>query len=232
MLRFLALSLLASVGAHAQISEPNFNGWFVYTGDHKFSETSRWGLHLEGQWRRNEVIIKPQQLLIRPGINYEINKHVEIGGGYAYVPTYRYGTYPIRSSYTEHRLFQNLILRNKFGKVSLMNRFRFEERFLRPVLKYENRFRYLIKATVPLKGPWYVTAYNEVFIPVKPEVHPAFSDQNRTAALVGYKVTPHWRAEVGYMYQPVWQRNGRIREDNSTLMVMIWSDEPFRKKKL
>ena len=56
MLRFLALSLLASVGAQAQISEPNFNGWFVYTGDHKFSETSKWGLHLEGQWRRNEVI--------------------------------------------------------------------------------------------------------------------------------------------------------------------------------
>ncbi len=227
MLRSFALFLLTLSPVYAQISEPNANGWFVYTGDHKFSETSKWGLHLEGQWRRNDVILKPQQLLIRPGINYQINKHVEIGGGYAYAPTYRYGTYPIKTSFTEHRLFQNIILRHKLGRISLMNRFRFEERFLRPVLKYENRFRYLIRGTVPLKGLWYVTAYNEVFIPVKPEVHPAFSDQNRTAALIGRKLNGHWRAEVGYMYQPIWQRNGRVREDNSTLLVMLWSDQPF-----
>jgi len=230
MLRYLAVSLLALASAHAQISEPNFNGWFVYTGDHKFTETSKWGLHLEGQWRRNDVLAKPQQLLLRPGINYEVNKHIEIGAGYAYVPTYRYGTYPIKNSFSEHRLWQNLIIRNKIGKVSIMNRFRFEERFLRAVLKYENRFRYLIRATVPIKGAWYVTAYNEVFIPVKPEVHPAFSDQNRTAAMIGFKFRPHWRAEVGYMYQPIWQRNGRIREDNSTLMLMLWSDQPLKKK--
>ena len=74
----------------------------------------------------SDVIVKPQQLLIRPGINYEINKHIEIGGGYAYVPTYRYGTYPIRTSFTEHRLFQNLILRHKLGRLSLMHRFRFD----------------------------------------------------------------------------------------------------------
>ena len=80
---------------------------------------------------------------------------------------------------------------------------------------------------MPIEGPWYFTAYNEVFIPVKPEVHPAFSDQNRTAALIGRKLNGHWRAEVGYMYHPVWQRNGRVREDNSTLMVMLWSDQPF-----
>ncbi|MBY0504831.1 MAG: DUF2490 domain-containing protein [Bryobacteraceae bacterium] len=230
MLRCFALFLLTLSSVSAQISEPNANGWYVYTGDHKFTETSKWGLHLEGQFRRFDVITKPQQLLLRPGINYEVNKHIEIGGGYAFVPTYRYGLNPIKSSFTEHRLWQNIIVRNKIGKVSIMNRFRFEERFLRPVLKYENRFRYLIRATVPIKGPWYFTAYNEVFIPVKPETHPAFADQNRTAALIGYKFAPHWRAEVGYMYQPIWQRNGRIREDNSTLMVMLWSDEPFRKK--
>ena len=230
MLRLLVLFSLALVSAQAQISEPNFNGWFVYNGDHKFSETSKWGLHLEGQWRRNQFIVKPQQLQLRPAINYEINQHVEIGGGYAHTTNYRYGTYPIRASFTEHRLFENLIIRNKIGKISFTNRFRFEQRFQRPLFKYENRFRYLLRATIPVKGPWYVTAYNEVFIPVKPEAHPAFADQNRTAALVGYKVTPHWRAEAGYMYQPVWQRNGRIREDNSTLLFMVWSDQPFRKK--
>ncbi len=217
--------------ANAQISEPNINGWFVYTGDHKFSETSKWILHLEGQWRRNEVVLKPQQLQLRPAINYEINKHFEIGGGYAYVPTYRYGTYPIRRSFTEHRIFQNLIIRNKIGKVSIQNRFRFEERFLRPVLKYENRFRYLIRATIPVNNSWYVTAYNEVFIPVKPERYPAFTDQNRTAALIGKKLNAHWRVEAGYMYHPVWQRNALVREDNSTLLFMLWSDQPFTKSK-
>lgn len=231
MIRSLAFFLLLSAAAQAQISEPNFNGWYVYNGDHKFSETSKWALHLEGQWRRFDVITKPQQLLLRPGVNYTINKYLELGGGYVFVPTYRYGLNPIGRSFTEHRLFENLVVRNKIGRISFQNRFRFEQRFLRPVLKYENRFRYLIRGTVPIKGPWYVTAYNEVFIPFKPETHPAFADQNRTAALVGYKLNSHWRAEVGYMYQPVWQRNGRIREDNSTLLLMLWSDQPFHRSK-
>ena len=227
----MAWFLLALGPLHAQLSEPNANGWFVYTGDHKFSETSKWALHLEGQWRRNELVLKPQQLLLRPAVNYEINKHFEISGGYAYVPTYRYGTYPIRASFTEHRLFQNLTIRTRIRKISFQNRFRFEERFLRPVLKYENRFRYLIRATIPINKSWYVTTYNEVFIPVKPERHPSFADQNRTAVLIGKRLNSHWRAEIGYMYHPVWQRNALVRENNSTLMVTLWSDQPFTKSR-
>ncbi len=231
MVRCLALSLLSLILAQAQIGAPNANGWFVFTGDHKFSATSRWGLHLEGQWRRYDLLPKPQQLLLRPGINFEVNKNIELGGGYAYVPTYRYGLYPLPASFTEHRLWQNVIVRNKLGKVSLQNRFRFEERFLGSRYGYENRFRHLLRITVPLKSGWYVTAYNEVFVPVKPERYPAVTDQNRTAALIGKRLNDHWRAEIGYMYQPLWQRNGRIREDNHTLMLTLWSDQPLSSKK-
>ena len=227
MFRLFPVFLAATSFCLAQTTT-NANGWYVFTGDHKFTKTSKWGLHLEGQWRRNEIALKPQQLLLRPGINYEVNKHIELGAGYAYVPTYRYGLYPLPASFTEHRLWQNVIIRNQIGKVSLQNRFRFEERFLRPRYGYENRFRYLLGATIPLKDPWYVTAYNEIFIPAKPERYPTFADQNRLAVLIGRKMNPYWRAEVGYMYQPFWQRNGRIREDNHTLMVRVWSTQPLR----
>jgi hypothetical protein len=231
MIRLSVLPLLALASASAQISSTNANGWFVYTGDHKFSETSKWGLHLEGQWRRHDLVVNPQQLLLRPGINFEINKYIEIGGGYAYAPTYRYGRYPLPASFTEHRVFQNFIVRNKVGKVSLQNRFRFEQRFLGPRYGYENRSRHLIRATIPLNGAYYVTAYNEIFIPTKPERYPTFQDQDRIAGLVGKKLNGHWRAEAGYMYHPLWQRNGRIREDNHALLVMLWSDQPLRRKK-
>ncbi len=230
MLRTLLPALLATSALWGQTTT-NVNGWWVFTGDHKFTEGSRWGLHLEGQWRRHDVIMNPQQLLLRPGINFEINKTFEVGAGYAYVPTYRYGEFPLAASFTEHRLWQNLIVRNKLGKVNLQNRFRFEQRWLGPRIGYENRFRHLIRATIPIAQPWYLTAYNEVFIPTTPERFPNFADQNRLAALVGKRFHPHWRAEAGYMFQPFWQRNGLIRENNHTLLVMLWSDQPLRKKR-
>ncbi len=37
-----------------RISTVNTNGWYNYFGDHPVSE--RWGVHLEGQWRRHDVI--------------------------------------------------------------------------------------------------------------------------------------------------------------------------------
>jgi len=65
--------------------KPNNNGWFMYFGDHKFSD--HWGIHLEAQFRRNEIIAKPQQLLLRTGINYHFAPNAFATVGYCYVNT-------------------------------------------------------------------------------------------------------------------------------------------------
>jgi hypothetical protein len=56
----------------AQVPRPrdsNALGWYAYIGRHRLAKD--WDLHLEGQWRRSDVILRWQQLLIRPALIYK-----------------------------------------------------------------------------------------------------------------------------------------------------------------
>ena len=72
----LLCTLVLFPALHAQsisgrIHENNANGWWNYFGDHPIGDT-KWGAHLEVQWRRNNIATNWQQLLIRPAVNYSL----------------------------------------------------------------------------------------------------------------------------------------------------------------
>ncbi|MBC7925616.1 MAG: DUF2490 domain-containing protein, partial [Bryobacteraceae bacterium] len=122
--------LIAAAPASAQVVDHNWNGWGMYFGDHPIGK-SRWGVHLEGQWRRSDGFNRWQQLLLRPGVNFEVNKFLLLTGGYAFINSYPYGEFPAVAKATpEHRIWEQAALRYKTGKVSWSTRFRFENRFL------------------------------------------------------------------------------------------------------
>ena len=106
----------------------NLHAWFVYAGDHPVSD--RWGLHLEGQWRRHDAGIRAQQLLLRPAINYQLSRAVALSAGYAYVTTHRYGEYPVQAPFPEHRIYQQATVQHKARRLDLSHRFRTEQRWL------------------------------------------------------------------------------------------------------
>ena len=88
----------------------------MYFGDHPIGQ-SRWGVHLEGQWRRHDGFNRWQQLLLRPGVNFEVNKALLLTGGYAFINSYRYGAFPTLARATpEHRIWEQALLRYKTGK--------------------------------------------------------------------------------------------------------------------
>jgi hypothetical protein len=90
---------------------------------------------------------------------------------------------------------------------------------------YQNRFRYLLKAEIPLGGEstgWYVPVYDEILIGIPPNYGARPFDQNRLFAGIG-KALRGVNVEVGYLNQFLGQRNGRIFEFNSTLFVTITS---------
>ena len=72
-----------------RISTTNQHAWYSYFGDHPVSK--RWELHLEGQWRRHDLGLKWQQLLLRQAVNFELNPSVVLTAGYGFVDTFRYG---------------------------------------------------------------------------------------------------------------------------------------------
>jgi hypothetical protein len=232
---FALFSLLAlsPVRADDREVDHNFHGWYMYFGDHPLGN-SKWGVHLEGQWRRHDVITKWQQLLLRPGINYQLNPTVMLTAGYGFIRSYPYGDFPAARTSTEHRIWQQAWLRYRTGNLAWSTRLRFENRFLGSVdetgkefYRYENRFRGWQQIRVPIRGRTYFTAYDEVWFYVKPYVSNSAFDQNRAYAALGFNIDKDWRFEAGYMNQAVLQRSGRVLESNHTLMFSIFSTAPF-----
>jgi hypothetical protein len=221
-------------------ADNNANAWFMYFGDHPIAK-SKWGLHLEGQWRRADVGLKWQQLLIRPGINYQLNKKVALTGGYGFIQTHGYGDFPLPATAPEHRVFEQATITQRFKKLDWQNRLRFEQRnigvmtkqpdgtFARSDWRYENRFRYMLRTNVPLSkdGKTYLGLYNEIMFNYGKNVAKNVFDQNRAYVALGRDLGHATKLEAGFMEQTIQQRSGLVFEHNHTLQIAIYSKLPF-----
>lgn len=217
----LAGSLLApseSVLAQTRLNDPNAIGWLTNTTTLNFNR--RWGAHLEYQFRRDELLRSWQQSLLRTGVNYRVNEQLSLRLGYAWIETFPYGDYPIQAAgrpFPEHRLFQMATLRNPVGRVDVSHRFLLEQRWVGRFNRaesprpddwvYSNRVRYMLRAQLPLGKPkreartFYVAAYDEVFIGFGRNVGENVFDQNRLGLLLGYRFSPTFRLEGGFLQQ-------------------------------
>jgi len=225
----------------AAATDNNANGWYMYFGDHPIAKT-RWGIHLEGQWRRADLGLKWQQLLLRPGVNFQLNKKVALTGGYGFVETHRYGDFPVAAAFPEHRFFEQATITQRFKKLDFQNRLRLEQRnigvmtkqadgeFARTAWRYENRFRYMLRTNIPLKfagGKYYVGLYDEILYNFGKNVAKNVFDQNRAYAALGRTLGHETKLEVGYLEQTVQHRDGIVFEHNHTLQIAIYSKLPF-----
>lgn len=222
-------------------TDTNFNGWTIYNGDHPIS--AKWGVHLEGQWRRHDSFLKWQQLLLRPGINYQMNSVLQLTLGYGFIKTHRYGDFPSQFPFPEHRLYEQAVFRHGAGSMRFSHRLRLEQRYIgvkqeqadgqaqQIGWRYQNRFRYSVKATIPLKrqSDWFWALYNEIKFNFGENKGPRAFDQNRAYAAIGRRLDRHNTLEVGYLNQYLAQRNGRIFENNHTLQLTWFCVVPFRK---
>ena len=237
------LTLALPIPATAQ-TDSNFHGWLMYFGDHPVSD--RWGAHLEAQFRRTNGGLAPQQLLLRPAVNFTVNPHLMLTAGYAYVRTSRYGDYPAAAAFPENRFFEQALVKHKGGKVGIQHRLRLEQRLVgsvpSPAFDVESwetrhRFRYMLRGDIPLpignrnNRRWGIGLYDEVFYQFGANRGARYLDQNRAYGALTYKLTKTNRLEFGYLHQYVAQRNGRIVEHNHTWQVALFSVTPFGRPK-
>lgn len=117
----LFVTLTSQGIAQNRIQNTNHNGWYMFFGNHRLS--NKWSLHTEYQWRRNEWIQNWQQSLARIGIDYRINDQAIITLGYVNIITYPYGEQPVLTTFNEHRIWQNLLLTNKYGRFNFSHRY-------------------------------------------------------------------------------------------------------------
>lgn len=235
-----------SAQSNARVTAENFNSWFMYFGNHKFSDQLGW--HAEIQLRRNDFVANPQQLLLRTGIDFYTKNNVRWTVGYGFIQTYPYGDFAVPQDFPEHRIWQQLLVGQSLGKVRLSHRYRLEQRMLGNAStgkfedgRYENRFRYMAKATLNLtksEKPIFLAVYDEIFINFGEEVGYNLFDQNRLYGALGFTLSSDLKLEVGYLNQRVLLRgldsSGAVArnrvENNHTFQVGLFSTIPFFSK--
>lgn len=213
----MAAAAPASHGQLARLNDFHSLAWLTYVGDHKVAE--KWAIHTEYQLRRVDWLRDPQQQLARLGAVRTLSARVKVSGGYTYFQSHRYGQYaevPGRAT-PEHRLYEDVSLSDKLGRVGLGHRIRLEQRWLGdrdlsgngPVQRweYQNRIRYQLEAELPLQGAtiddkeFYLTAFDEVFLGFGQNVGQNVFNQNRLSGGLGYQFTDAVKLELSYLYQ-------------------------------
>jgi len=209
----------------------------MYFGDHRFDADGKWGFHFDGQYRVNQFGSGHEQLLLRPGINFDATDTLQLSGGYAFIRDAAAGGFDV----PEHRFWEQLILRQRVRAVGLVHRYRFEQRLVgRKVpgsdgqgeldgYRYRNRFRYFLKATIPIGASrFFVGAYNELMLNFGKSVTNSVFDQNRSYVALGHPFGGVGNVEVGYLLQLNQRGIGGSVTKRHVLQVGFFSSVPFR----
>ncbi|MBW7674900.1 DUF2490 domain-containing protein [Chryseobacterium chendengshani] len=183
----------------------DLGAWYMYFGNNKISK--KLNLHNEIQYRNFDGIGDLEQLLIRTGIGYDLNENNNnILLGYGFILSQPYVNGEKREN-IEHRIFQQFITKQKFGRLNIQHRYRLEERFLQN--DFRMRFRYYLGLNIPvtnkemLPKTLYISAYNEIFLHLD---SPVF-DRNRVYGALGFVINKNMKIEAGYMNQIQENRN-------------------------
>lgn len=225
----------------AQIILPPHNKssqWFAYSGDH--AVRGKWALHIDGGWRQTDASTWNQWLL-RPGLNYQVSRKLQLSAAYAYFMTHPGGLSWATGSSPEHRFQQQLQIKQPIRKLPLRHRFRADQRWLGSGFQdgvprswtLQHRARYLIRSDVPLKKVGHERtllsfgAYNEVFWRWDEQFGSAF-DQNRFFAGFTYRPSKTLAVDIGAFHQRLQPLTGGRLENNVVLVLAVSNTAPLR----
>lgn len=215
----ILLVLCITVNSNAQKSD--VGNWFAYMGNQKIN--NKWNWHNEVQYRNFNFAGDLEQLMVRTGLGYNLsenNNNILLGYAYVHSEPYIAGT-DAKTRTDEHRIFQQFITKQQFGRVSVSHRYRFEQRFLQDDFKM--RLRYALSLNIPInkkvmdKNAVYVSLSNEVFINTKQNHY----DRDRIYGGIGYCFSKYVKVEAGVMSQllPATSR--------TQFQIMIFNNLPF-----
>ena len=178
--------------------ENGIGNWLIYFGNKDLNSTLNW--HHEIQHRNYNLSGELEQLLIRTGLGYDVNKNNNILLGYGFIDSRNrvIETNEI-SKVNEHRIYQQFISKQAIGKLKIQHRYRFEQRFIEDDFKL--RYRYFLSLKIPLQKTnkkYYISAYNELFVNATGE---NTFDRNRIYGGLGYALNSNIKLELGYMNQ-------------------------------
>lgn len=180
------------VAANAQDADSQL--WALLTLNKRFNNGLR--LYMEAQPRLGSNYSHISQLLIRPAIGYQVSPKLSLWLGYGYTPAFT-------PKFTnEHRIFQQVLIEDKFPGLNMSNRTRLEERSIAGAGGTSLRLRHQLRISKPLdaRRRWAIVGFDEIFINLNdtPSGPESGFDQNRAYIGVAHQVNPTLRLELGY----------------------------------
>lgn len=241
------LSLLSWTGIQAQNSRQTTEEeqvWLAYFNQTRLTE--KWGLWLDVHFRTTEHFIKePSKAIGRLGLMYYLNDDLKLTNAYAFINHFPEDGHA-NVSQPEHRIWHQLQLHTKYGKVRTMQWLRLEERFRRNIkndnkladgYRFDWRIRGNFLLNIPLskKGivPHSFSAIvnDEIFVNLsKNNVYNIF-DQNRFFVGLAYNFNTHANLQFGYMnvYQQL--AAGNKYKNINSFRIFFFQNLDLRKKK-
>ncbi len=240
----LAIALTQAIFAQTTRQTTNEEQiWTAYFNQARLSD--KWGLWGDFHLRTTDNFVgDASKAMMRVGLMYYLNDDLKLTNGYAYINHFpEIGHANV--SQPEHRIWQQLQLHTKYGKIRTMQWLRLEERFRRKIkndnelaegYRYDTRIRYNLMLNIPLskKGiaPKTVSAIinDEVFVNLsKNNVYNIF-DQNRLFVGFAYNFNSHSNLQLGYMniYQQL--SAGNTFKNIDAIRVFFNQNLDFRKQ--
>jgi hypothetical protein len=217
----LTLSLFTNFSYSQSDGSDEFGAWYMYFGTNKVSE--KLSVHTEAQYRLYEVADNFNQLLLRTGLNYHISNEAIATLGYGFIETDgSFIEFPNEENSTEHRIFEQFILKNQVGNFNFEHRYRLEQRFISTLNENDtqHRARYRLQLTYPLSEKWFLNAYDELFINLQDDLF----GQNRLYGAIGYKVKDNISLQLGYL------KNHFSNTNYDRLQAALFFNTDFSKK--
>lgn len=220
-LQSFCILLVLFLAANVNAQKTDTGNWFLYFGNQKIN--NRWNWHNEVQYRNFNFAGDLEQLLLRTGIGYNLtenNNNVLLGYAYVHSEPYIAGT-DDKLETDEHRIFQQFISKQQFGRINIQHRYRVEERFLKDDFKM--RLRYFLSLNVPInkkemdKNAIYASAYNEIFVNTEKNQF----DRNRLYGGIGYCFNKSIKVEAGVMSQMLTDKS------RAQFQIMFFNSLPF-----
>lgn len=191
-----------------------------------------WGVVADAHIRSNELFKDNSFYFLRGGVSYIPTPVISITGGYAHM-----WLAPTKEGWTtysdENRIYQQAQLNTKYGKVSIVQRIRNEQRWQEKIVndevtgetRFTDRVRYLISFNIPVfkkkTAPSLVVA-DEILIQFGKEVVLNTFDQNRLFMGIKQSINPKWSYDFGYMNVYQQKISGYQYDMNHTLRLFFY----------
>lgn len=216
-------TLVASINtpSFAQtVTYGNTNTWFLLMN--RFYLSDKFTISNELHERSGSFLDDQATFIFRPSVDYSLNSNTEFSVGYSYVRSTPYAPYTLRLPINEHNIWEQVLLKFNAGKVQMMNRIRFEHRFVDKIdsvtaaggydyypngSKFANRFRFRFNLSFDVakvnkgKHSIFINAFDEIWINQSNNLMPTNMGRNWIYTGLGYKFNKDFNIQLAHLHQ-------------------------------